>query len=85
MKLSGAFEYVRRYGIIIQRNFTKEKVDLIRDPNIYLSYKSYDHKCYSVDVPLIRGIPITKVRLKFRNCAQLLVSYNFILKMIQST
>ena len=66
MKLSGAFESVRRNASIIQRNFTKEKVDLIRDPNIYLSYKSYHYKCYSVDVPFVRGIQITKLRLKFK-------------------
>ena len=65
MTLSGAFESVRRNASIIQRNFTKEKVNLIQNPNIYLSHKSYYRKCYSVDVPLIRGIQITKVRLKF--------------------
>ena len=66
MKLSGAFESVRGNGSIIQSNFTKQKVDLIRDPNIYLSYKSYYYKCYSVDIPLIRGIQITKLRLNFK-------------------
>ena len=66
MKLSGAFTSIRTNSSIIKRNFTKEKIDLIRYPNIYLSYESYYEKCYSVDIPFVRGIQIRSLRLRVK-------------------
>ena len=54
------------YIVMFFRNFTKEKVDLIRAPNIYSSYKSYYEKCYSVDVPFIKGIQIRSLKLRIK-------------------
>ena len=71
MKLSGAFNNIRIGADIVQQNFTKKKVDSIRDPNIYLSYKSYNvydtnKKCYTVDIPFIKGIMIQSLKLRVR-------------------
>ena len=71
MKLSGAFYNIRNFTDIVQQNFTKEKVDSIRDPNIYLSYKSYNlydtnKKCYSIDVPFIKGVLIQTLKLRIQ-------------------
>ena len=66
MELSGAFTSFRRNSSTVRRNLTKEKVDSIRDPNIYLSFKSYYEKCYSVDVPFIKDIQIRSLKLRIK-------------------
>ena len=63
LKLSGAFEAIRENKRVTERNFTQERTDTIPNPNIYASYKSYRRKCYSLDVPFIKGIQINYLKL----------------------
>ena len=47
-----------------QSNFTKKRIASIPRPKMYPSYNSYHKKCYSFDVPFIKGEPIQTIGLR---------------------
>ena len=66
LKLSEAFETILSNGFMIQRNLTDEKIDSIPEPKIYPSHQAMYRKCYSIDVPFIKGIQIINMRLRIK-------------------